>query len=95
MRLRHNQSLLASPAIVLLCAAACGPTGQADAVASDAEPAIQQVPSPDFTLGRENTHNRWSATIPYQLAYGEDGHPGGIPPKANLVFDMKLTKIGK
>ena len=26
-----------------------------------------QIPVPDFTLGTENTHNRWSATIPPQL----------------------------
>ena len=26
-----------------------------------------QIPVPDFTIGTENTHNRWSATIPPQL----------------------------
>jgi len=37
--------------------------------------------------------DRWSVTIPYQLAYGEGGHPAGIPPRADLVFDMELLEI--
>jgi len=38
--------------------------------------------------------DRWSATIPYQLAYGAQGHPAGIPPQQDLVFDMELLDIG-
>ena len=37
--------------------------------------------------------DRWSATIPYQLAYGERGHPAGIPAKQDLIFDMELLDI--
>ncbi len=31
--------------------------------------------------------------IPYQLAYGEAGREGAIPPKADLIFDIELVSV--
>eukprot|EP00768_Dysnectes_brevis_P003073 gnl/Dysnectes_brevis/221_a251_9334.p2 GENE.gnl/Dysnectes_brevis/221_a251_9334~~gnl/Dysnectes_brevis/221_a251_9334.p2 ORF type:complete len:106 (+),score=28.99 gnl/Dysnectes_brevis/221_a251_9334:55-372(+) len=44
----------------------------------------------DITVAGMNQGERCKVEIPYQLAYGERGYPGVIPPKSTLIFDIEL-----
>ncbi|RRJ83242.1 FKBP-type peptidyl-prolyl cis-trans isomerase [Aestuariirhabdus litorea] len=39
------------------------------------------------------TGSKWRLYIPYQLAYGEQGSHGAIPPFAALIFEVQLLDI--
>jgi peptidylprolyl isomerase len=47
----------------------------------------------DITLLKMSVGDRLKVTIPWQLAYGANGKPPGIPPKADLTFDMERMPL--
>ena len=48
----------------------------------------------DMSVARLSLGEKIKVVCPYDLAYGERGAGGVIPPKADLVFVMELVKIG-
>ncbi len=47
----------------------------------------------DAVVAQMKVGDRWKVTIPWQMAYGADGRPPAIPPRADLVFDIELLAI--
>jgi FKBP-type peptidyl-prolyl cis-trans isomerase len=47
----------------------------------------------DVALSKMKVGDRCKVTIPWELAYGERGMPGAIPPKSDLVFDIEFLGI--
>ena len=59
------------------------------------------IPGFDQGFGGMKVGGKRRLFIPWQLAYGAHGHPGpdlahpGIPPKADLIFDIELVDVAE
>jgi FKBP-type peptidyl-prolyl cis-trans isomerase FkpA len=56
-------------------------------------PAGALIPGWIEALSKMKEGDVWELVTPYALAYGEEGHPPVIPPKATLIFQMSLLKV--
>jgi len=56
-------------------------------------PANGVIPGWVEALAMMKPGDRWLAYIPSALAYGPRGHPGGIAPNTDLIFEVELMDI--
>jgi peptidylprolyl isomerase len=49
------------------------------------------MPALEQALGKMRVGDHWKVSAPYQLAWGEHGYPGVVPPKADVVLDVEMV----
>lgn len=53
----------------------------------------QVIPGWDEAVGMMRVGDKWRIVVPPAIAYGEQGHPAGIPPNSTLIFDVELVGV--